>query len=141
MPSNFLEMQTKGNDMIIFLNRNNREIKHKGKKVKFTVNEFKMIELLFINRGNVSVDDMKKYIWGERKNIVNTNNISQLLFKVRKKVKECDINMSFKLTTNNNAILVSKGFYFIVRLDNVFTYALFSILILVFSFVIFFKFF
>lgn len=115
--------------MVIFLNLNKREIKFRGEVAKFTANEFKMVEFLFLNKGAISLNEMVEYIWGGRKSVINTNNISQLLCKVRKKIKGCGIDMSFVLMANNDSIIVSKGFYFILRSDNVFIYTLLNFFI------------
>lgn len=110
--------------MIIFLNLNKKEIKHKGKIKRLTENEFKMAELIFLNKKEICINEMTKYIWGERKIIINTNNISQLLCRVRKKIKECDIDVSFKLMSNNNSIIINKMSYLIIRSDSKLIYIL-----------------
>lgn len=82
--------------MIVFIDKKDRSIIFHGKCISLSKKEFLLFELLVKNRKIMQVDNetVVSYVWGNRCKGIAAHNISQLIYLVRRKMKEIKIPMT-----------------------------------------------
>jgi len=95
------------------LNKSNLSlINPKGKDLKLTEKEFKLIELLLNNNGKpLNKKNILSTVWGlelEKVNSLNTRVLETLVSRIRKKIRSANIKAS--ITKNKNGYVLNNQF-------------------------------
>ncbi|NEG64484.1 hypothetical protein GQQ23_19410 [Pantoea agglomerans] len=82
--------------MLVFINCADRSLLFNGGKVNLSNKEYLLLVLLLKhrNKGVIDAESLSLHVWGGRYKGVAYNNISQLLYLLRKKLKKVDASIS-----------------------------------------------
>ena len=73
----------------IEVNLNKKQVLKDGKEIELTALEFKILQMLFENRGmTISRTQILEYIWDENENFVNDNTLTVYIKRIREKIEE-----------------------------------------------------
>ncbi len=73
----------------IEVNLNKKQVLKDGKEIELTALEFKILQMLFENRGmTISRTQILEYIWDENENFVNDNTLTVYIKRIREKIEK-----------------------------------------------------
>lgn len=88
---------------VMLIDKMTKSLSCKGRRVVLTDKEYLLFECIISGRGkkNVSVDDLVRHVWFGREGAVGRLNISQLLFRLRRKLESLDnaAEITFSMTS------------------------------------------
>jgi len=99
-----------------FLDIKNQRLYYGGKVIFFTKKEFLMIHFLIEQNRVVYIDELVNHVWEGKGSVITNNNISQLTYKIRKKLLCIKDDIIFNASVNNGGVCKFKSN--IIRIKN-----------------------